>query len=565
MSEASVSEKILSEDYADLILPVTLSGSYFLNAYEQMGGELLGNNYGMIHIPLSMLPRDLLAYVSYYNIPKLYTLLDESSLEVSGILRVRSQPLLGYTGKDIILGFLDTGINYTLPVFRRSDGRTRIVGIWDQTDQSGTPPEKLSYGSSYTEDDINLALRAEDPFSIVSSVDENGHGTLLASIAAGSENVIPDFSGAAPDADIAMVKLKPAKKFLRDFQLIREDAIAFQETDLMAGVQYFLGLANRLKKPLILCIGLGTNQGSHTGSSPLTNVLSFSESIDGFYSIIAAGNEAGKSHHYAGRLAAPDSVQAVEILVDKEERGFAVELWASSPELYAISMTSPLGETIPTIPARLFQNITLNFTLEKTRVDISYEIVEAASGDQLILIRFTDPTPGIWTLRVENHFYVNGDFQLWLPVTGFISPQTVFLAPDPDTTITDPSTTLLPLAVSTYDAENGSLYLHSSRGYTRSKEIKPDLAAPGVRVSAVNKNGNLTAVTGSSAAAAITAGAAALLINWRINGKPRHLMTSSELKNFLIRGAGRSRDLTYPNRSWGYGTLNVYGVFESLL
>ena len=183
MSEASVSEKILSEDYADLILPVTLSGSYFLNAYEQMGGELLGNNYGMIHIPLSMLPRDLLAYVGYYNIPKLYTLLDESSLEVSGILRVRSQPLLGYTGKDIILGFLDTGINYTLPVFRRSDGRTRIVGIWDQTDQSGTPPEKLSYGSSYTEDDINLALRAEDPFSIVSSVDENGHGTLLASIA----------------------------------------------------------------------------------------------------------------------------------------------------------------------------------------------------------------------------------------------------------------------------------------------------------------------------------------------------------------------------------------------
>ena len=121
MSEASVSEKILSEDYADLILPVTLSGSYFLNAYEQMGGELLGNNYGMIHIPLSMLPRDLLAYVGYYNIPKLYTLLDENSLEVSGILRVRSQPLLGYTGKDIILGFLDTGINYTLPVFRHSD------------------------------------------------------------------------------------------------------------------------------------------------------------------------------------------------------------------------------------------------------------------------------------------------------------------------------------------------------------------------------------------------------------------------------------------------------------
>ena len=565
MPEISVSEKILSEDYADLILPVTLSGSYFLNAYMQMGGELLGGNYGVIHVPLSSLPRDLLAYVGYYNIPKLYTLLDESSLEASGILKVRSQPLLGYTGKDIILGFLDTGIDYTQPIFRRSDGRSRIVGLWDQTDQTGTQPENLSYGSAYTGEDLNRALTAEDPLSVVPSADENGHGTILASIASGSADVIPDFSGAAPDADIAVVKLKPAKKFLRDFLLIREDAVAFQETDLMAGIQYFLGLADRLKKPLILCIGLGTNQGSHTGASPLTKVLSTSEAIDGFYSVIAAGNEAGRSHHYAGTLSGPGSVQAVEILVDKEERGFVVELWASSPELYAISMTSPLGETIPTIPARLSQNITLNFTLERTRVDISYEIVESASGDQLIFIRFTDPTPGLWTLRVENRFYINGDFQLWLPITGFISPQTVFLAPDPDTTITDPSTTLLPISVSAYDAENGSLYIHSSRGYTRSGEIKPELAAPGVGISAVAKNGSLTSVTGTSAAAALTAGAAALLVDWRLEGNPRHLMTSSELKNFLIRGAGRSRDLTYPNRSWGYGTLNVYGVFESLL
>ena len=161
MPEISVSEKILSEDYADLILPVTLSGSYFLNAYMQMGGELLGGNYGVIHVPLSSLPRDLLAYVGYYNIPKLYTLLDESSLEASGILKVRSQPLLGYTGKDVILGFLDTGIDYTQPIFRRSDGRSRIVGLWDQTDQTGTPPENLSYGSAYTGEDLNRALTAE--------------------------------------------------------------------------------------------------------------------------------------------------------------------------------------------------------------------------------------------------------------------------------------------------------------------------------------------------------------------------------------------------------------------
>ena len=91
MSEASGSEKILSEDYADLILPVTLRGSYFLNAYEQMGRcRFLVIGSGMIHIPLSMLPRDLLAYVGYYSIPKLYTLLDRKQ---SGSFRDPARPL----------------------------------------------------------------------------------------------------------------------------------------------------------------------------------------------------------------------------------------------------------------------------------------------------------------------------------------------------------------------------------------------------------------------------------------------------------------------------------------
>ena len=106
--------------------------------------------------------------VGYYNIPKLYTLLDESSLEASGILKSPlPSPFSVTPRKDVILGFLDTGIDYTQPIFRRSDGRSRIVGLWDQTDQTGTPPENLSYGSAYTGEDLNRALTAEDAFSVV--------------------------------------------------------------------------------------------------------------------------------------------------------------------------------------------------------------------------------------------------------------------------------------------------------------------------------------------------------------------------------------------------------------
>lgn len=565
MPDNSITEKILSEDYTDLILPISISIRQFLAIYQDMGAQILGDGYGMIHVPLRAFPPNPLSQLGYYNIPKLYTLLDSISLEASGIPRVHNQPLLNYRGKDIILGFLDTGINYTSDVFRKKDGRTRIVGIWDQTDQSGTPPVDQHYGSAYTEEELNEALMLEDPFSRIPSRDTDGHGSFMASVAAGSSDVIPDFYGAAPDADIAMVKLKPAKQYLKDFYLIREDAVAFQETDLITGIQYLLSLAEAKKKPLVICIGLGTNQGSHSGASPLAEIIDAVNSIDGIYMVIAAGNEAGQGHHFAGDINSANAVQAVEILVGPDERGFCVEFWAQSPELYAVSLTSPLGESIPTIPARLGQTISLNFTLEKTRVDVSYEIVEAKSGNQLIFLRFQDPTPGVWTIRVENRFFINGNFHLWLPITTFISPETVFLSPNPDTTLTDPSSSSIPVTVSTYDAHNGSLYLHSSRGYTRSGIIKPDIAAPGVNVSGINENGRLISGTGSSPAAAITAGAIALLVNWRLDSFNSHLLTSVEVKNYLIRGASRSTDLTYPNRSWGYGTLDVYGIFESFL
>ena len=81
-------------------------------------------------------------------------------------------------------------------------------GIWDQTIQDGTPPESLLYGTEYAREQIDEALQSSEPLQIVPSVDENSHGTFLASIAAGSVNEANQFIGAAPDATIAVVKLK---------------------------------------------------------------------------------------------------------------------------------------------------------------------------------------------------------------------------------------------------------------------------------------------------------------------------------------------------------------------
>ena len=565
MPQPPISEKILSEEYADIILALELNLKDFLERYSDLGAQNLGGGFGLIHVPISELPPNPLTVLGYSNIPKLYTPLQDINLEESGILSVQSQPLLGYRGKDIILGFLDTGIRYQDAVFRKPDGSTRLVGLWDQGDPKGTPPMDMNYGSGYSREEINAALFSENPLLLVPSQDEDGHGTAVASAACGTPIPEEDFLSPAPECDIAVVKLKPAKKYLRDFFLIPDGPAAYQDSDIMTGLLYLIKLANSLEKPLVICLALGSNQGDHAGNSPLCEILDLYNTANGFYTVIAGGNEAGQSHHYFGKIPAERGTQDVELLVGENDSGFSLELWAKPPELYSISVISPLGEDIPAVPARLGQNATLNFVLERTVIEVHYEIVEAKSGSELILLRFRSPTAGIWTLRIENQIFVNGQFHMWLPITSFVNPGTIFLTPDPYTTLTEPSTAASPVTVSTYNAYNGSLYIHSSRGFTRTGGIKPELCAPGVEVRAAAISGKISLFTGSSMASALTAGAMALLVNWGLDRPLPHLLTSTEMKTFLIRGARRSAALDYPNQSWGYGTLDLYGIFESFL
>ena len=559
----SIREMILSEDYADIIVPYF---PCFLNQYRDQGAQVFNDYYGMIHYPLS--PRSYAAYFEegffYTTIPKLYTLLDTVNLEASGITQVQEQPVLGLTGQNIILGFIDTGIDYTHPAFRRSDGSSRICGLWDQTVQTGTPPYDLEYGSAYTQEEIDQALEQEDPYSLIPSRDEIGHGTALAGIAAGTAIAENDFNGAAPQAMIAVVKLKPAKEYLKTLFYVTGDAPAYQMTDIMAGIRYLLRLSEELVRPLVICLGLGTNQGDHSGDSPLDSMLSITNQFRGFIGVTAAGNEAGKAHHYYGTALNSTEYNAVEILVKEGTRGFCAELWGQPPEVYAVGFESPLGEVVQKIPPRLSYTENISFILENTRIFVSSEIIQTVSGSQLIFMRFTDPTPGSWKIRVYTGDYNSGSYHIWLPVTGFSDPDVTFLAPNPDTTITSPGNSSSVITAGAYNAYNNSLYLNSSRGYTRTGQIKPDIAAPGVNVFAPAPKNRYTAITGTSAAAAITAGASALILEWGMNRTPSRIFNNAELKTLLIRGAGRRSDHLYPNREWGYGTLDVYQIFSSL-
>jgi subtilisin family serine protease len=562
VSEETCRNQILSDDYIDLIVEHSeVSGRDLARVAEEYCIEIINWRYLIAHLPAQENVSEILQRYHYTSIPKLLTLLDSSSMEASGITALQNQPVLNLRGRNIIIGFIDTGIDYLNDLFKNADNTSRIMAIWDQTIQEGQPPYGFRYGSEYNRTLINEALNSDSPYEIVPSKDENGHGTSLAAIAAGGEDFQNDFIGAAPDADIVVVKLKPAKQSLRDLFLIREDAVAYQENDIMTGVQYLRKVATDANKPLIICLGLGSNSGDHAGNLPLGNYLAETAIALGRAVVVAGGNEANAGHHFYGLIESDVEYLDVELRVGENERGFTLELWGVAPDIFSVAFRSPSGEYIPRIfPRNTSQEI--GFVFESTKVYVDYRFVETAIGDQLIVMRFKDPTPGIWTIQVFGTNLVTGQFHMWLPVTGFISPDTYFLRSDPDTTLTMPANTTEVITVSAYNHKNNSIYLNSSRGYTRTGEIKPDLAAPGVDISVPAGAGGYVQQSGTSIAAAHVAGAAALMMNWSIERLPGETFNTNDIKKYLIRGANRISTISYPNREWGYGSLDLNNTFE---
>ena len=560
-----------SEEIADFIVrysPRAVDSLYELAQTRCV--NLVSQEYAIVHAPLSgVLPLSFTQH-TYSAIPKLYGLQDTTALEATGILPVFSQPNLMSTGQGVLIGMIDTGIDYTNPLFQNPDGTSRILRLWDQTIESENTPEAVAgfqpfYGTVYSQEDLNRALASEQPLELVPSTDTSGHGTFLAGVAAGRQIQSPTtFSGAAPDAALAVVRLKPAKQYLREFFAVPPDADAYQENDIMAAAAFLLGVAGQYQMPLVLCLGVGTSQGSHSGISPLAMQLQALSGTRGFACVTGAGNETGFRHHYFGNLSPDQEYEDVELRVADSTSGFSMELWADVSELYTVGFVSPSGEVIERIPMTVGQETTISFQLDATRILISYQITESSSGRFLAFLRFTGPAPGIWHIRVYPTLFVAGQFHIWLPMQGFLTEDTGFLRPDPDITITDPGNAPLLLTVSTYNHVTGSLYIHSSRGFTATGQIKPDFAAPGVEVQGPGippGTSRLSRQTGSSVATAITAGAVACLFSWGFTQGNDTTLTSISVKSILIRGAERKEAFRYPNRQWGYGTLNLYQAF----
>ncbi|WP_312647918.1 S8 family peptidase [Aminipila sp.] len=492
------------------------------------------------------------------SVPKLLGLLARPSLESSGIIQVQQQPYLNLNGANVLIGFVDTGIDYTLDVFKYKDGTSKIKYIYDQS-IPGTPPAGFPLGTEYTNAQINIALASDNPYDVVPHRDVAGHGTFLASVAAGRS--IGDFVGAAPDSEIIMVKLKKAYPFyLNRFLVPVDQENAFSSSGVLLGVEYILQKAKELNRPVVICVGLGANYDSHDGFGNTEEYLFNVSNIPGVCVCTAVGNESQARHHFFQQLSANGKPENIDIKAGERAGDIFVNITSKICDRISVSVRSPTGELVSRVPAKSKYTFTTRLVLERSEVSVSYSFPLEGSGDQVTIVKILDATPGIWTITVYGDIIIDGRIHAWLPLTGFVSPDVEFLSSNPYTTITSPGNGMGTIRCGAYNSIRGSLYPDSSWGPSILSADVPDLVAPGYQVGGFFPSG-YGSMDGTSVATSIICGACALMLQWGIIEGNDLGFCAPLIKAFLIRGCDRTDVMEYPNPQWGYGSLNLMQTF----
>ena len=533
------------------------------NSNDVVVGQMLSGRYvlGYMKAEKFHLLEEALGTAFISSVSVVLGLLDRPALDAAGVSQVHSQPYLNLKGRGVLLGFVDTGIDYTQDVFRYADGTSKIQYIYDQT-ADGDPPAGFVLGREYSKADLDAALASDDPYALVPQRDEDGHGTFLASVAAGRQT--EDFSGAAPDAEIIAVKLKTARPFYRERYCVpRDQQHAYESSAVMVGVEYILRKARELGRPVAICIGLGTNAGGHDGYSVFEEYLGGVSIQKGVCLCAAAGNEAEARHHTGGVLRPGEPPGQVDLKVGENAGDVYVAVWNTVADRLSASVRSPSGELVGRVPARpgVSPAADVKLVLEAARVQVEYHFPVEGSGGQLTVIRILGATPGVWTIQLHGDVLLNGGYQVWLPMSGFVSPTVEFLAATPDCTVTSPASAVGIICCGAYDSASKSLYAKSSRGPAWDGRVLPDLTAPGVGVGGIYPYGP-GSMSGTSAAAAVLAGVCALLLQWGVREGNDPAMGTYQIRAYLIRGCLRRPDMVYPNNQWGYGSVQLMQTFH---
>ncbi|MBM7834016.1 S8 family peptidase [Clostridium sardiniense] len=541
-----------------------------IDAYPNAKVIILDENFAVITAPDNEIDKitSEVPEIVFVEQSPVYTLNDISPVYASNAPIFHRNPYLGLNGRGILVGILDTGIDYMNTEFTREDNKTRILSLWDQSIIDGVTESFAQYGIVYSEEQINNAisvgLGGGDPYSIVKSRDEIGHGTMVAGLA-GARGKNPELVGAAPDCSFVIVKLKEASQaYLRNFGVTTPGVGRYENTDMILAIRYILNEARSRNMPVVIYIPVGTNIGSHDGTSIVERYIDDISKRRGLVVVTTTGNQGDADTHTVSTITATGDTATMELRVAPNQTELYFEIWINSPDKVSLSIVSPSGEIIEKIPAKLNQTEEIKFVFEGTRMFIQYSIPEEQTGDELIIIKAENLREGIWQFKLTGDYIVDGRCYSWIPQKDLLQEGTRFLNSNQYTTLTLPSTARRAISVAYYNQNNNATVGKSGRGYTRDGRIKPDIAAGGINAVVLSPGGGTKVASGSSIAGGVVAGCCAQLLQWGIVDRNDPTMYSVKMKTYLTRGAGKREGDVYPNREWGYGTIDMQGVFNNI-
>ncbi|MDO5517538.1 MAG: S8 family peptidase [Clostridium sp.] len=539
-----------------------------INKLPDTSAVSISETFAIVRLPLkevSNLKSYVKEIVSVYN-PQLYTLTALSPVEASGVGLFSQNPYILLDGTDVIVGIIDTGIDYLSKEFMREDETTRILRIWDQTIDGDNIVEGIKFGTEYTEDQINQAIDLSktggDPYSIVPSKDDVGHGTMSAGII-GGRGINPDLIGAAPNCDFMVVKVKSVGEFVLKYAGVAVDKTAYGNIELILAIRYLSIMSSKLKRPMVIYFPFGSNMGAHDGTGDIEGILETQGRKVGVVAVAGTGNQGDTQTHIEGKFEATNTMKVIEIKVGKNQKDLNFQIYCQKPDKVEIGIVSPSGEILDKIDVKVKELLDYKFIYEGTTVTVDYLYPDEANADETIILKFKDIREGTWQIRLYGEKIVDGRYWAWLPQRELLDRDTRFFDPIQRTTLTMPATARGVAVTAYYNQDLNTTVTQSGRGYTRDERVKPDIAAGGVNAIVPSPGGGTTTATGSSVATSVLAGCCALLLQWAVIKKNDPEVRARKLISYIIRGAKMRQGDIYPNIDWGYGILDIKNIFDA--